>query len=607
MMLKKKPILLAFKALIFTLLFFPNTLHAEQKNQETQYGLAMHGQPKYNADFKHLDYSNPNAPKGGHVKYGVKGSFDNLNHHVITGNAAQGLGLVNDKLMARVWDEPFTLYGLVAKNIEIAKDRSWIIFNLRPEARFHDGKQMTTDDVIFSYESYLKYGHPVRRRVYGLVKNVTKINDQKVKFEFGEGYDPETALILAMMPVLPKHYWTTHDISKTTLKIPLGSGPYKIKTVENGRKITYERVKNYWAKDLAINSGHYNFDNISYLYFRDDGIALEAFKAGEYDIRREHDATKWITGYQHPDVTNGEIIKAEIEHGRPEWVRSFIYNTRRELFKDIKVREALTYAFDFEWINKNLYYGAFKRIESFFPNSILAATGIPEGEELEILKQVSIGEYLPKNVFGPAYKAPLTDGSGPRGFRKNLKKADQLLKEAGWIVVNGKRTHKVSGEVFKFEILLGSPNDEKFTLEFIRALKKLGIEARPRTVDSAQFSGRLDSFDYDMTVYRWVNSLSPGNEQMNYWSSHAANLKGSRNYAGVKNKAIDFIADAIARAPTRKSLEAHVRALDRVLSWGYYTIPLYYLGKDLVAYRAEIKRPKITPLYGIVMETWWQN
>lgn len=558
------------------------------------HAIAMHGSPKYAAEFKNLDYVNPDAPKGGNLKLSKAGSFDNLNNHIITGNNAEGLEYVNDKLMQRVWDEPFTMYGLVAESIEVPEDRSSITFILRKEARFHDGKPMTAEDVKFSYEMYRKHGHPVRRRVYGLVTNVEIIDDHKIKFTFGEGFDRESVLILAMMPVLPKHHWEKQDISKTTLTPPLGSGPYKIIAVEPGRKLVYERVKDWWAKDLPINKGQYNFDTITYTYFRDDDIAMQAFNAGDYNLRREYDVTKWASGYNE----NPKVLKEEIAHGRPEWLKALIFNTRRPQFSDARVREALSYMFNAEWLNKNLYFGSLKKISSAYPNSELAARGKPAGEELEILEKFK--EHLPSEVFGEAYQSPSGD------MRDNQRKAVALLKEAGWLYKDQKLVN-AAGEAFAFEILLSDPNEEKIALEFARSLKKIGIDVRVRTVDSAQFSGRLEDFDYDMLLFKWINSLSPGNEQVNYWGKLSAETNGARNYAGIKNKGVDGIADSIARATTREGLVARCRALDRALMQGHYMIPLFYLGKDMVAHVADIQRPQVTPVYGIVLESWWMK
>ncbi|TAL40133.1 MAG: ABC transporter substrate-binding protein [Alphaproteobacteria bacterium] len=561
-------------------------------------GIAMHGTPKYAAGFDHLDYVNPDAPKGGELKLSRNGSFNNLNNHVITGNNAEGLEYINDKLMQRVWDEPFTMYGVVAESIDVAPDRSWITFHLRKEARFHDGVAITAEDVKFSYEMYRAHGHPVRRRVYGLITDVRIADPRTITFTFGPGYDHECVMILAMMPVLPKHYWETEDASKTTLKPPLGSGPYKIVSVDPGRKVVFERVKDYWGRDLPVNRGQYNFDTITYSYFRDDDISLQSFKAGNYNFRREFDVAKWETRYDFQALSEGRVIREEIPHHRPEWLKALVFNQRRELFADRRVRQALSYMFNDAWLDKNLSFGKLKRIGSAFPNSDLAASGKPRGEELRILKQYKAD--LPPEVFGAAWMPP---GGDPRG---NKRRAIALLKEAGWVyrdekLVNGK------GEAFSFELLLGDPADEKIAMEFARDLAKAGIAARVRTVDNAQFVGRLDDYDYDMVAYRWINSLSPGNEQVNYWGRKSAETKGARNYAGVTNAAVDALADSIGRSADRATLIARCRALDRALMWGYYMIPLFYLGKDLVAHTTDIHRPSVTPTYGVVLESWWSQ
>ena len=368
--------------LVALLIFFPSMAYAEHTH-----ALAMHGAPLYPAGYKYFDYVNPDAPKGGDLKTSKSGSFDNLNNHIILGNNTEGLELLNDKLMQRAWNEPFTLYGLVAESVDIAPDRSWIIFHLNKKARFHDGVPMTAEDVKWSYEMYRAHGHPVRRRVYGLVTAVKIISDHDIKFTFGKGYDREAVMILGLMPVLPKHYWIKHDITKTTLEPPLGSGPYRIKSVEPGHKIVYERVKDYWAKDLPVNVGQYNFDTITFTYYRDEDIALQAFKAGDYNVRHEYNIYKWMTSYDFKALRDGRVIKEDIPNQRPEWLRAMIFNTRRPMFQDRRVREALDLMFNFEWINKNLFFGAFKRISSIYPNSELAATGKPQGEELaELIK-----------------------------------------------------------------------------------------------------------------------------------------------------------------------------------------------------------------------------
>ncbi len=594
---------LAFAAVLVTFseagtrAFVPE-LAATKRAGQAKHGIAMHGELKYPVAFTNLEYVNPDAPKGGTLSLSKTGSFDSLNHHIIMGTPAEGLAQTSDQLMQRVWDEPFSLYGLVAESIETPADRSWVKYRLRPEARFHDGMAMTAQDVKFSYETYLKHGHPVRRRVYGLVKNVSIIDTHTIRFDFGEGYDPETVMILSLMNVLPKHYWEKRDISKTTLTPPLGSGPYRIASVDPGRKIVYERVQDYWGKDLAINRGQYNFDTMVYHYFRDDDIALQAFKSGEYDLRREYDVTKWNSAYEFRALSEGLVIKDEITHGRPEWLRAMIFNTRRSVFKDIRVREALDQMFNYEWLNSTLYGGSMKKIDSVFANSELAAREKPVGAELEVL--LGFTGKVPPRVFDDAYKPPVGH------MRDRQRRALNLLREAGWTYKNQKLVDS-RGNPMRFEILLGSNAEEKIALEFSRTLRRIGIDANVRTVDSAQFAGRLDSFDYDIVLYRWINSLSPGNEQMNYWGSAAATQNGSRNYAGVKDPVVDALADSIARADTRAGLVTRARALDRVIMHGYYMIPLFYAGKDMVAHKIEVKRPENTPVYGVVLESWWRE
>lgn len=558
--------------ILFLLIFFTAPALAGEK----LHALAMHGKPLYSDGYNNFGYVNPEAPKGGILKLAVNGSFDNLNRLTILGRSAAGLNYSYDKLMARAWDEPFTLYGLVAENIEIADDRSWIIFHLNKNARFHDGVAMTTADVEFSFNAYKEYGHPVRRRVYGLVNKVEIISDHSIKFTFGEGYDYESALILALMEVLPKHYWSKdgNDVSKTTLEPPLGSGPYKIKKIEAGRKVVYERVKDYWAKDLPVNKGLYNFDSIVYNYYRDDSVSLQSFKAQDYDVRIEQDIQKWKTDYEFKALSEGKVVMEEVPHKRPEWLKSIIFNTRRDLFKDIRVRKALSMLFDFDWINKNFYFNTFKRVDSVFVNSELASTNKWQPEQGNI--------------------------------RSKKRKAIALLKEAGWSYSEQKLID-AEGEPFSFEILVNSPNDEKLVLAYARSLEKIGIDVSVRYVDSAQFAGRLDEFDFDMVVYRWINSLSPGAEQLNYWGSEAASNKGSRNYAGVNSELVDNYASAIAKSRTREGLVENARALDDEIMNGYYFIPLHYFGKTMLARDVLIKRPDYTPIYGVVQEGWWRE
>lgn len=604
--LRKSLVMLMAACLLSTVLFvaagaraFVPELALAAKAGHLRHALAMHGEPKYPPDFTHLGYVNPEAPKGGVLRLSKTGSFDTLNpHNPAKGTAADGLSMTGDQLMQRVWDEPFTLYGLVAESVETPEDRSWVIYRLRPQARFHDGTPMTAADVKFSYETFLKNGHPVRRRVYGLVSKVTIIDERTIRFDFGPGYDPETVMILSLMNVLPKHYWEKNDFTKTTLTPPLGSGPYKIASVDPGRRIVYERVKDYWAKDLAVNRGLYNFDSIVYSYFRDDDISLQSFKAGEYDMRQEYDMAKWNSAYDFRALEDGRAIKEEIAHGRPELLRAMVFNTRRKIFADIRVREALDQMFNHEWLNTTLYAGKMHRIESIYANSELAARDKPVGEELAVLD--TFKDKVNPRVFGDAYKSP----SGH--MRDRQRRALTLLRDAGWIYKDQKLVDS-EGRPMTFEILGGLKGDEKITLEFARTLRRIGIDVKVRTVDSAQFTERLNKFDYDMVVYRWINTLSPGNEQTNYWGSAAAAQEGSRNYAGVRDGVVDALADSIARTRERAQLVTRARALDRVLMHGYYMIPLFYPGADLIARYTEVKRPEITPVYGVVLESWWRE
>ncbi len=537
----------------------------------------MHGS-KYTAESDHLSYVNPDAPKGGTIKEAAIGSFDTLNPYNIKGKPAQGLELVTDRLMARVWDEPFTLVPQVAQSVDVADDRSSATFNLDPRARFHDGSAMTADDVLFSFETLKTFGRPNMRRIYQLATPEI-ISPQQIKFTFGEGYDRETIMIFAMMPILSKTYWSDKNFDQTTLTAPLNSGPYKIAKVDPGRQIIFERVPDYWGKDLLIARGQYNFDRVIYDYFRDDSVAFEAFKAGALSLRREWDAGLWHSGYSFPALTQGRIKKEELHHGRPDRVRGFIMNTRRAPFNDIKVREAMALLFDFEWANHNLYHDQYKRIESFYPNTDLAAVG------------------------DDTYKAPVN--ATPVQKRENMKRANALLKEAGWIVKDGKRVNAQTGRPFSFEMLADDPSQEKLALSFINALKKMGIQARVRVLDTANFRARLNDYDFDMTVYFWLSTLSPGTEQYLYWSCESKDIKGRWNYAGICDPKVDTLSKSIANAQTRTNLQDHTRALDRLLTGGHYFVPLYYSDKDFVAYDAKIRHPDTIPLYGMVMESWW--
>ncbi len=561
----------------------------------------MHGNPKYGADFAHVDYVNPDAPKGGTLKQAAIGTFDTLNPYSLKGKSAQGLTLYYDRLMQRVWDEPFTMYPLIAERAEISDDRSEVTFHLNPAAKFNDGSPITADDVLFSFETMKEGGRPNMRRIYRIVTKAEKIDAHTVHFEFGEGYDQETVMIIAMMPVLAKSWWEGREFDSTTLDIPLSSSPYTIEKFEAGRQIVYKRNPDYWAKDLPVNVGHYNFDEIIYDYYRDDTVSFEAFKAGELNFRREWDISNWVSAYDFPAMKDGRIEKSALAHERPERTRAMIFNTRRPPFDDIRVRDALNLMLDFNWANKNLFHGEYARINSYFPNSELAAKGAASDAEKELLAPYM--DTLPADILERVKPQPATENE--KSVRENMRAAHALLKQAGWVIKEGKMVNEATGAPFKFELLLGAPEDEKLALLYTQGLKKIGIDATVRVMDTASYRGRLNDYDYDMTLYYWQNSLSPGTEQMLYWTCEAAKQPAQWNFAGICDPAVDALAKGIAMAENREDLVANVRALDRVLIEGTYIIPLYFSGKDYVAYKKNIHHPNVTPIYGMVIESWW--
>jgi microcin C transport system substrate-binding protein len=564
-------------------------------------GMSLFGDLKYPPDFKHFDYVNPDAPKGGTMRLSAIGTYDTLNPYVIKGVPAVGIGQIFDTLTVSAEDEPGSEYGLVAEKIELAPDKLSVLYTMRKEARFHDGTPMMPEDVIWTFEILRTKGHPSFRSYYGDVTKVEKEGERGVRFSFKSSENRELPQILGQMPVLSKAYWSGRDFEKTTLDPPLGSGPYKIESLDPGRSITYRRVADYWAADLPVIKGRFNVDSIRYDYYRDATIALEAFKAGQYDARLENSSKDWATGYDSPALREGLIKKEEIPNQLPSGMQGFAYNLRRPLFQDPRVREALAYGFDFEWSNKNLFYDAYTRTRSYFDNSELAASGVPQRDELKILEKFR--GQIPERVFTTEYDPPKYDGSG--NIRDGLRAALKLLKEAGWTFKGEKLVNDETGQPFEFEILLDNPQFERIVLPFTKNLERMGIIAHLRTVDPAQYEKRMDTFDYDMAVVTFPESLSPGNEQREYWGSAAADDEGSRNLLGIKNKVIDELIEELVRAPDRPSLIAHTRALDRVLQYGYYLIPNYHIAKFRVALWDKFRRPAISPKYAVGMETWW--
>jgi microcin C transport system substrate-binding protein len=576
---------------------------APQASAEPRHGLSLFGDLKYPANFKNFDYVNPDAPKGGTVKYAAIGTFDTLNPFQLKGNKESGEGLIFDTLMARSYDEPASEYGLVAESADVADDHRSVVYTIRPQARFHDGSKITPEDVIWTFNTLKEHGHPRFRLYYADVLKAEKIGERGVKFTFRDGDNRELPTIVGELPVLSKAYWAKRDFEKTTLDPPLGSGPYKLLSFEPGRNAIYQRVADYWGKDLPVNRGRFNFDTIRYDYYRDVSIAIEAFKAGQFDIRSENVSKNWATAYDSPALSAGLFKKEEIPNKLPQGLQGFGFNTRRPFFQDARVRQALGYLFDFEWTNKNLFYGAYTRDHSYFSNSEFAATGTPSPEELKLLTPWK--GQIPDAVFGPPYAPPKTDGSG--NIRDNLRTALKLLAEAGWSFKDGRLVNDKTGEPFQFEFLLTQPlsDFERVVLPFGQNLKRVGITMSVRTVDPAQYENRMKTFDYDMTFVSMGESSSPGNEQREYWSSAAADDSGSSNYMGIKSKAVDALVDQIIAAPDRASLVTTVRALDRVLSWGYYVIPNWYLDYFRVASWDKFVRPKNPPPYALALDTWW--
>lgn len=598
------------KIIPFLALFCLFSLPAAAQTATPQPSIAMHGDVKYKAGFTHLDYVNPDAPKGGSLKLHAVGTFDSLNPFILKGSPAAGMtflgqSLMYDSLMEQTQDEPFSMYGLIAESIERPADNSWVAFNLRKEAKWADGKQITADDVVWSFNILLEKGTPFFKAYYGDVKEVKATSPSRVIFKFSHNGNSELPLIIAQMSILPKHYWTAEgrDFGNTTLTAPLGSGPYKIDTVSAGRSIEYIRNPDYWGKDLPLNKGQFNFDRIAIDYYKDNNVALEAFLAGQYDYRLENTAKLWKTAYESPAVKDGRIIKEEVEHGRPAGMQGFIYNIRRPVFADKEVRKALAYAFDFEWSNKQFAYGDYTRTDSFFENSDLAAPdGAPTGAELKVLEQYR--GKIPDEVFTTRYTPPKNDGSG--NMRESLRTAAKILDDAGWKLGKDGIRVNAKGTPLKFEIIDGSPMFERWVLPFIANLKKIGVAANFRTLDPAQYQNRMNDFDYDMTVLPIGQSDSPGNEQRDFWGSEKADIKGSRNYIGVKDKSVDDLIEKIIRAKTREDLVAQTRALDRILLSGYYVIPQWHSDHFNLAYWKKLQRPEtLSPLTPGVMETWW--
>jgi microcin C transport system substrate-binding protein len=565
--------------------------------------IAMQGAPKYAPGFAHFDYVDPAAPKGGTLRRAALGSYDTLNPYVIKGRAAEGLGLIYEPLMRRGRNEPFTLYALIAESVETPDDRAWAEFTLDARARFSDGSPITVADVIFSVESLREKGKPNARATWGRIARVEETGPRRVRFTFVDASDREMPLLVAgFLPILSKAYWQDRDFTATTLEPPVSSGPYKVAALDPGRSIAYQRDPDYWGRDLPSNRGQYNFDELRFDYYRDSSVALEAFKAGDYDLRVEADAARWATQYEAPAITDGRIRMETVAHGVPSGLSGLAFNLRRPLFADRRVREALTLSFDFEWLNHTLLHDGYVRTNSLFDNSPMQPTGVPAGDELALLE--AWRGKVPDAVFGDVYAAPKSDGSGRN--RTNLREAARLLEAAGWTIRDGVRVD-AAGNPFRFEILLRDPANERIALAWSRMLKPLGIEVTIRLVESAQFQGQIDTYDFDMVFGYWGVTLSPGNEQQNYWSSKTANQPGGRNWTGIADPAVDAMIEALGVAQTREELVAAARALDRILMQSRIVIPLWHDAGTRLAYWTNIARPPVAPVYGPQIETFWST
>ena len=567
------------------------------------HALTLYGDPKYPGDFTHFDYVNPDAPKAGQIRLAAIGTYDNLNPFILKGVAAAGSLLLYNRLCTKSKDEPFTEYGQLAQSMQMPSDRSWVIFELHPEARWHDGVPVSAADVIFSFKTLTTQGIPFFRTFYADVDTVFAIDERRVKFQFKEGTNREMPLIVGQLRILPAHYWQDRDFGATTLEPPLGSGPYKIADFEPGRSITYERVEEYWGRDIPVHKGRHNFDVIRYEYYRDRNVAIEAFKAGEYDYRSLGNSKEWATDYEgFTPIAEGRMVKEAIPHQLIRGMSGFAFNTRRKKFKDRRVRRAMAYAYDFEWTNKQLFYGLFDRSRSYWGNAALGSAGLPVGRELEILEEYR--GRIPEEVFTAEYIPPTTDGSGQN--RTNLRSAKKLLAEAGWSVVDGALTHAETGEVMRFEFLLGSSTHERVLGPVVQNLERLGIAATVRTVDAAQYQHRVKDFDYDIISAYWRQTLSPGNEQRNFWSSKASQSHGSRNYAGISDPVVDELIERQIAAPDRETQVTITRALDRVLLWGHYVIPGSHSSAYRMAYWNKFSHLPKPARNGLGFpDTWW--
>jgi peptide/nickel transport system substrate-binding protein len=586
-------------------------LYATVARAAAVYAIAMHGSPALPADFSHMPYANPDAPKGGRLVQGILGTFDSLNPLIVRGLAVQQIvavqqmrGLVIESLLARGNDEAFTLYGLLAKSVETDDARSYVTFRLDPRARFSDGRPVLAEDVVFSWALLRDHGRPNHRQYYSKVVKAEVPDPLTVRFDFGGANDRELPLILGLMPVLPKHAVDAATFEETTMTAPIGSGPYRVSAVNPGASVTLTRDPDYWGRDLPVNRGLWNFDQIRLDFYREANGFFEAFKRGLYDFRVETEPLRWHEGYDFPAARDGEVIRDTIKTGMPQPSEFLVFNTRRPLFSDIRVRKALTLLFDFEWINRNYFFGLYGRSAGFFAGSELSAyTHAADDRERELLKPYE--SRIPSDILDGTYRLPVSDGSGRD--RAMLRGALELLAQAGYDLDGTVLRQRSTKTPLVFEILVTTRDQERIALAYVRDLKRAGIEASVRAVDAVQFEQRRLGFDFDMLPNRWDQSLSPGNEQSFYWGSGAADIQGTRNYMGAKDPAIDALIAAMLEARGHPTFVSATRALDRILMAGFYAIPLFSVQEQWIARWNRIEWPSARALTGYLPETWWQR
>jgi len=595
-----------FKSIIHIVVFVAVILFHSIIAAEPQHGLSTFGDLKYPADFNNFAYVRPNAPKGGEVRLADYGSFDNLNPFILKGIKLRGLGaramlLPFESLMVTAEDEPDSVYGLVAKSAEVSIDGSRVQFYLRPEARWHDGRPITATDVTYSFQILKAKGRPFFKLSYRDILSARALDTDIVQFDFVPGAGRGLPRIVAGMPIISMSYFKENNFDRTTLVPPLGSGPYKVSQVDPGRALVYKRVQDYWGSMLPVNRGRYNFDVVRFDFYRDRSVAFEAFKSGDFDFHEEFMSKNWATGYDFPAVKDGRILRTTVPDESPSGTQAFFINSRKEKFSDRRVRKALGYAFDFEWTNKNLFYGLYRRTSSMFENSDLRARGVPEGAELELINVYR--SAVPVEVVTEEYQPPTTDGSGD--IRSHLLSARKLLEEAGWRVIGGRLIND-SGQQMEIEFLSDVPAFERIIGPFVRNLERLGIAARIRNVDSSQYTNRVQNYDFDIITARFVLPRTPGAEQHSFWGSAGAELPGGLNYAGVKDPVIDSLIEKLGDAQNRAELKPVIGAMDRVLMWGHYTIPQWFKASHFIAYWDKFGRPYVKPKYSLsFLDTWW--